>query len=113
MPKTSVFLTELVENHPVARVLTPQIIRSVSASSLIYAEAVSAESFKDLIHKLALVEKELRETKTCLELLLCLTIANTILEKTEALYKETDELIAIISSSLFSLRSKMRKNLGM
>jgi len=55
--------------HPAIVHLKDQAIRSSTATALNYAEAQSAESRKDFIHKLGLVMKELRETQASLKLI--------------------------------------------
>ena len=49
--------------------LNGQLIRSGTAPALIYAEARGAESNNDLVHKMSLVLKELRETWVCLRII--------------------------------------------
>jgi len=105
-------ISDLTKNHAVVKHLIPQLVRSGSASCLIYSEALSAESFKDLIHKLSLVEKELRETKTNLELILSLSLTPTVMNNVLNVFKETDELIAIMNTSLYTLRKQKRNKPG-
>ena len=89
--------------------LSTQIIRSSTSAALNYAEAQSAESKKDFIHKTTLVLKELRETKVCLKLL------NNSVKKTNNktfmdCYNECDQLIAIIYKTIQSTRKNMLEN---
>jgi four helix bundle protein len=74
-----------------------------------YGEAQAAESRKDFIHKLRIVQKELRETKVCLTLLL-----RAGLVKNESLSqkakKECSELIAIITSSITTSQKGLSNN---
>jgi four helix bundle protein len=50
--------------------LAGQLIRSGTAPCLQYAEAQSAESRADFIHKMKISVKELRETFNCLRLII-------------------------------------------
>jgi len=100
---------EAIRHHPIARHLTSQLVRSGTASSLIYAESISAESVKDLIHKLSLAQKELRETRTNLTILISISLPLKTAENISLALKETDELIAQISKGLYTLRTNHRK----
>lgn len=51
------------------RHLAGQIVRSGTSPALNYAEAISAESKNDFIHKMSIVAKELRETRVCLDII--------------------------------------------
>lgn len=97
-----------LRHHPVGRYLTEQLVRSGTATSLIYAESISAESIKDLIHKLGLVLKELRETKTNLSILSGIKLDSTNSHLVESSIIETEELIAQIAKSLYTLKVKHR-----
>lgn len=99
---------DLLRHHPVGRLLYEQLIRSGTASSLIYAESISAESVKDLIHKLSLVLKELRETKTNLLILSGIKLNSITSHLVESSLLETEELIAQIGKGLYTLKIKHR-----
>lgn len=81
-------------------------MRSTTSAALNYAEAQSAESKKDFIHKTTLVLKELRETKVCLKLM-----TNVVVESKEkeynSCYGECDQLIAIIYKTIETTRKNM------
>lgn len=79
--------------------LSNQLVRSGSSTALNYGEAQAAESRKDFIHKLRIVQKELRETRVCLTMLQRgeLVTNESLCQKTK---KECSELIAIITSSI-------------
>lgn len=76
-----------------------QLIRSSSSVALNYSEAIYAESRKDFIHKLNISLKELRETYSCLEII----INGELLTNQEQLhmaYDECNELISIFVKSV-------------
>jgi four helix bundle protein len=102
---------ETIQHHPIAKHLSNQLVRSGTASSLIYAESISAESVKDLIHKLALVQKELRETKTNLTILSSIVLPAATQQNLRIALEESDELLAQISKGLYTLRVQHRKYL--
>ena len=86
--------------------ISGQVLRSGTSPAPNYAEARSAESSKDFIHKLKIALKELNETAVWLEII----IRSKMLPITDCkeLQKECDELCRIISSSVKT--SKKRKN---
>jgi len=105
-------ICDAIQHHPIARHLSSQLVRSGTASSLIYAESISAESVKDLIHKLAMVQKELRETKTNLTILSSIVLPATTQHNIGKALEEADELIALISKGLYTLRVQHRHYLS-
>jgi four helix bundle protein len=88
--------------HPTVMHLKEQAIRSSTASALNYAEAESAESRKDFIHKLGTVTKELRETKANLRIINRFSASsdNKVLE----LIRENDELLAIFHKTIMTAK---------
>ena len=88
------------------RHISGQILRSGTSPAPNYAEARSAESSKDFIHKLKIALKELNETAVWSEII----IRSKMLpqEACVGLQKECDELCRIISVSVKT--SKQRKN---
>ena len=62
-------MSTAIANTRVGNHLSGQIIRSGTSVSLNYAEAQSAASRKDFIHKMTIVLKELRETLVCLKII--------------------------------------------
>jgi four helix bundle protein len=68
----SVAIISMAENLPATitgKYLAGQIIRSGIAPSLIYGEAMPAESRSDFIHKMKIALKELRETYHSLQII--------------------------------------------
>ncbi|HYI78439.1 MAG TPA: four helix bundle protein [Chryseolinea sp.] len=66
------------------------------APALLYGEAQSAESRDDFIHKMKVGLKELKETRVCVKLI----IKKKMVKSIEGIFKENEELIAIISKSI-------------
>jgi len=88
--------------HPTVIHLKDQAIRSSTASALNYAEAQSAESKKDFIHKLGIVIKELRETQVNLRIINRFSASSDdIIVK---LLKENDELLAIFHKTIMTAK---------
>jgi len=62
-------MTKSLENEFESQHLSKQIIRSGTASALLYGEAQGAPTKKDFIHKISLVLRELRETLINLQII--------------------------------------------
>jgi four helix bundle protein len=88
--------------HPTVIHLKDQAIRSSTASALNYAEAQSAESKKDFIHKLGIVIKELRETQVNLRIMNRFSASSD--EIIVKLIKENDELLAIFHKTIMTAK---------
>jgi len=90
------------------RHLKSQLIRSGTSATLNYGEAQSAESNRDLLHKLRIMVKELRETHINLKLIklngLCKN--SPLLEKA---LDENNQLIAIFVKSIQTVRNKTKE----
>ena len=80
----------------VTDVLGYQLLKSGTSIGANYREANRAESRKDFIHKIALVEKEAAETQYWLELCVEASIGN--LKERQWLLQESSELLAIFTS---------------
>ena len=86
--------------------IAEQIVRSGTAPAPNYSEGCAAESRRDFAHKLSISLKELRETKTWLRI-----IRKADLLPAERLHKitdETDQLCAILSQSVHTVKAKVR-----
>jgi four helix bundle protein len=81
-----------------------QLCRSASSTGANYSAACRAKSKADFINKLKIVEEELDETMFFLELLVELN--PELKEKITPIYKEGNELLSIIVSSINTLRTK-------
>ena len=84
--------------------LRKQLLRSSTSVALNYAEATSAESRRDFIHKMKIGLKELRESKVCLDILYRAKVIPSE-EMVRPVMKEWDELTAIFVRSIMTARS--------
>ena len=84
------------------RYISQQILRSGLAAAPNYAEARTAESRADFIHKLRIVLKELTETRSWLEQI----VSNGLFsrDKLSAIIAENQELCWIIAASIKTAR---------
>ena len=87
-----------------AQVIGKQVLRSGTSVGANYRAACRAKSTADLLHKLAIVEEEADETLYWLELLIEAEIIPA--EKLNSLVEETNEITAMIVSSIKTLKSK-------
>ncbi|HCI69538.1 MAG: four helix bundle protein [Bacteroidetes bacterium] len=97
----SISIIEVSEKLPknyVGQHLSKQLIRSGTSPAFQQAEAQSAESSKDFIHKLKIGIKELRETKVNLEIISRKFLPSEVIVQNTL--KECDELVAIFYSSI-------------
>ncbi len=98
-------LAEHLPNTKTGNHIRGQLLRCGTSPAPNYAEAQSAESRSDFIHKIKIVLKELRETRVWLVI-----IANASLVKSqtllEPLIQECDELISIFVKSIKTASSK-------
>ena len=82
-----------------------QLIRSGTAPAPNYAEARSAESSKDFIHKLKIALKELNESRIWLKIIIR---ANLLPEnRLNTLLDECEQLCRILSTSIHTARQKL------
>lgn len=98
-------VSQVAGNLPPGRVgahVSAQLIRCATSPAANYAEARTAESRKDFIHKLKICLKELRETFVWLKYLRGLGIGEY--GPLEESIRETDELIAIFVVSIATAR---------
>ncbi|GAA0881140.1 four helix bundle protein [Algoriphagus jejuensis] len=81
-----------------------QIIRSSSSVGANYRSATRAKSTADFINKLKIVEEEADETQYFLELILEVQKEPSLVDEINRLRKEADELVAIVVSSIKTLK---------
>jgi four helix bundle protein len=103
----AVMIIQLCAEFPkgtIGRHISGQLLRSGTSPASNYAEARSAESNNDFIHKLKITLKELNETKAWLDI----SKRSGLLSKPQvaAIYSECDELCRIISASIMTMLSK-------
>src|SRR5690349_8453510 len=82
----------------VAPVIAKQYLRSATSIGANLAEAQAGETRADFIHKLAVAQKEARESKYWLNLLLKAELVRS--ERLLPLLDETDEVIAVLTTIL-------------
>lgn len=90
----------------IGRHIAGQLIRSGTSPALNYAEARSAESNADFVHKLRIALKELNETKVWLEISKRSELLPAI--RIGEILNECDELCRIISTSIRTMLDKRK-----
>jgi four helix bundle protein len=90
----------------VGKHIAGQLIRSGTSPAPNYAEARSAESNKDFVHKLKIALKELNETKVWLEISKRSELLPS--ERITDIFNECDELCRIISASIRTIFKKKK-----
>ncbi len=85
-----------------------QIVRSTPSAAANYRAACRGKSTPDFINKLKIVEEELDESMFWLEFVVAL--ASNLRSDVVPLYKEADELLAIIVSSIKTTRQKQEQS---
>jgi four helix bundle protein len=81
-----------------------QIIRSSSSVGANYRAACRAKSTSDFVNKLKIVEEEADESQYFLELILEIQKDQDLASEIERLRKEADEILAIVVSSIKSVK---------
>jgi len=98
-------LSEALPDTKAGKHISSQILRSGTSPAPNYGEAQSAESPADFIHKLKIALKELRETEIWLRIIMKAEIIKPLSQLTPLL-QETDELIAILFTSVETARKR-------
>jgi len=100
-------LSKFLQNEQKEYILSKQILRSGTAIGALLREAEFAQSTADFIHKMHISLKEANET----EYWLCILKDTDYLESKlfESLHSDIKELIAMLVSSIKTLKSKNRK----
>jgi four helix bundle protein len=109
----AVWVMNVVEELPNTRVgnhLSGQLVRSGTASALMYGEAQSAESRKDFMHKMKIALKELRETLVCLKMIQRKSDLLPDARLTSGM-QEGNELVAIFVKSVETARRNDQRQL--
>jgi four helix bundle protein len=99
-------ITESLFNTRAGNHIAGQLVRSGTSPALHYGEAQSAESRTDFIHKLKILLKELRETKTALRIIKKTPLTGKM-EKVEKALIESDELISIFMKSVVTAKKNL------
>ena len=101
-----VHFAESLPNSPGLRTVKNQIVRSGSSSAANYRAACRAKSDADYISKMGTVEEELDETQFWLEFTVGIDEKYRAIVK--PLWKEGDELLAIIVSSIVTKKKNKK-----
>lgn len=99
-------MIDVVEALPATRTgnyIAGQLIRSCNSPTFNYGEVQAAESRNDFIHKMGIVLKELKECRIALKVIIKKQLISPI-SSLDEIFKETQELIAIIGKSLETAR---------
>jgi four helix bundle protein len=92
-------MIDIVEALPAGNYIAGQLIKSCHSPAFNYGEVQAAESRNDFIHKMGVVLKELKECRTALKIVRKKEMIKSLSE-VEYIYKETEELIAIMAKSI-------------
>jgi len=93
-----------------AKHITRQLVRAATGGGANYEEARGAESRADFIHKLGIANKEVREALYWLQL--TKEAALVLDAELEALVREADELVAILTSSIRTAKAREATSAG-
>jgi len=99
-------LCDLLPKRNATFTISNQIIRSSTSMGANYRAALRGRSRAEFLSKLGIVEEESDETQYWLELLLDSNLASN--EQIEPLWKECDELLAIVVSTINTTRKNQR-----
>ncbi|MEX0723316.1 MAG: four helix bundle protein [Gracilimonas sp.] len=100
-------LVEMLPKTYTGKHFANQLVRSGTSPSFQYAEAKSAESRKDFVHKFKIALKELRESSTCMKIIKRKPLLKDQL--LDELLTECEELISIFVKSINTAEQNMRK----
>lgn len=95
-------MIDVVEALPPTRAgnyIAGQLIKCCLSPAFNYGEVQGAESRDDFIHKLGVVLKELKECRTALKIIRRKELIKPV-KRVDRIFKETEELIAIIAKSI-------------
>ncbi len=101
-------VVEALPNTRAGNYIAGQLVRSCHSPSFNYGEAQGAESRNDFIHKMGIILKELKECRTALKIIIKKQMIKPI-TKLNPIYKETEELVAIIAKSISTAQKNKEK----
>ncbi|MFM9952071.1 MAG: four helix bundle protein [Saprospiraceae bacterium] len=96
---------EALPSSMASKTLGGQIVRSGTSPALNYAEAQSAESKADFVHKMKICLKELRETFVCLKIIQRKGYFKE--PRLEPLLNENTELVSIFVKSIQTAKNNI------
>ena len=99
-------ITENLFNTKVGNYIGGQLVRSGTSPALHYGEAQSAESRNDFIHKLKILLKELRESRSAMKIIKKSPLAEKM-ELVEKGLNECNELISIFVKSIETAKKNL------
>jgi len=105
-------VVETLPNSRAGNYIAGQSIKSCMSPTFNYGEVQGAESRNDFVHKLGVVLKELKECRSALKIIIKKALIKPV-SKLAGVYKETEELIAIMAKSIETAtanKSKLKKN---
>ncbi len=97
-------VVDALPNNRAGNYLAGQLIRACHSPTFNYGEAQAAESTNDFIHKMGVVLKESKECRTALKVIIKKEFIKPI-KKLDDIYKETEELIAVIAKSIITTKN--------
>ena len=101
-------LSEALPDTKAGRHVSSQILRSGTSPAPNYGEAQSDEYTADFVHKLKVALKELRETEVWIKIIIRAEMIKPA-SQLISLLEETDELIAVLFSSIETAKKKANK----
>lgn len=100
-------LSKIMPDSYDARHIANQFVRSGTHPGIHYGEVRGASSTRDFIHKLKMINKELRETHNSLRITELMKYVPD--DKILPVLKESNELIAIFTATIKRLELKTKK----
>ena len=100
----AVRLCRRLPDEVAAKHIARQLVRAATGGGANYEEARGAESLADFIHKLGVANKEVREALYWLQL--TQEAALVVDGELDALVREADELVAILTSSIKTAKQR-------
>lgn len=100
-------VVEALPNTKAGIYISGQLIRSCHSPTFNYGGAQAAESPKDFVYKMGVVLKELKECRTALKVIRKKEMIKPA-NKLDAIFKETEELIAIVAKSIETAKKNNR-----
>ena len=92
-------VVDSLSNSRAGNYIAGQLIKSRMSPTFNYGEVHGAESRNDFVHKLSVVLKELKECRSALKIIMKKALIKPV-SKLGGIYKETEELIAIMAKSI-------------
>ena len=103
-------LCQAFPKGPAAKHILGQLVRSATGGGANYEEGRGAESRADFIHKVGVANKEMREALYWLRLIQDAELV--VSADVEALVREADELVAILTASIKTAKQRAETSCG-